>query len=205
MAEQITVPAWWHSPELDKLDRRTRKTREALYLAMTELLSVKRLQDISVTELAKRADVNRSTFYMHFEDIYAMVECMQHDFTGAVRNLLEERGKELSRGSVEPTLEALYTYFKSNREMFDLIFGQQNADSCYGDVAGIISETLVEVLPLGPKIPEQTGLYIIDFIARGSIGMARGWMERGCRESVDEMVALNAKLIDGIRTTVCSA
>ena len=200
MSDQVVVPAWWHSPELDKLDRRTRKTREALYVAMAELLSEKRLQDISVTELARRADVNRSTFYMHFQDIYSMVECMQRDFTDTVKAVLRERGEELATGSVRPTFETLYSYFRDHRKMFDLVFGAKGVDSFYGDVATVISETLLEVLPLDCSLPEQTALYIMDFVARGSIGLAKAWVERGCVEDVDAMVELNTALVDSVRT-----
>lgn len=200
MSDQVVVPAWWHSPGLDKLDRRTRKTREALYVAMAELLSEKRLQDISVTELARRADVNRSTFYMHFQDVYSMAECMQHDFTETVKAVLRERGDELATGSVEPTLRSLYSYFRDNRKMFDIVFGAKGVDSFYGDVATVISETLLDVLPFDCNLPEQTALYIMDFVARGSIGLAKGWVDRGCIEDVDAMVALNTALIDSIRT-----
>ena len=49
------------------MDRRQRKTREAIFKAFTELLSQKRFNSITVGEIIERADVGRATFYAHFE------------------------------------------------------------------------------------------------------------------------------------------
>ena len=48
------------------MDRRQRKTREAIFNAFTELLSKKNFEQITVGEIIDRADVGRATFYSHF-------------------------------------------------------------------------------------------------------------------------------------------
>ena len=49
------------------MDRRQRKTREAIFKAFTQLLSSKDFNQITVGEIIERADVGRATFYAHFE------------------------------------------------------------------------------------------------------------------------------------------
>lgn len=49
------------------MDRRRRKTREAIFAAFTELLAKKDLSRITVSEIIEKADVGRATFYAHFE------------------------------------------------------------------------------------------------------------------------------------------
>ena len=49
------------------MDRRQRKTREAIFNAFTELLSSKHYSQITVGEIIEKADVGRATFYAHFE------------------------------------------------------------------------------------------------------------------------------------------
>jgi len=49
------------------MDRRQRKTREAIFNAFTELLSAKDFSQITVGEIIERADIGRATFYSHFE------------------------------------------------------------------------------------------------------------------------------------------
>ena len=49
------------------MDRRKRKTREAIFTAFTKLLSKKDFGQITVGEIIEKADVGRATFYAHFE------------------------------------------------------------------------------------------------------------------------------------------
>lgn len=49
------------------MDRRQRKTREAIFKAFTELVSEKDFNSITVGEIIERADIGRATFYSHFE------------------------------------------------------------------------------------------------------------------------------------------
>ena len=54
--------------EHNQEDRRTRRTRQLLRDALLALLREKRYEDISVQDIIKRADVARSTFYVHYID-----------------------------------------------------------------------------------------------------------------------------------------
>ena len=53
-----------------KHNRRTQRTKRAIYTAFAGLLSEKELHKITVQELVDRADIGRATFYTHYLDIY---------------------------------------------------------------------------------------------------------------------------------------
>ena len=57
-----------------KEDRRVKKTKTQLLLGLTNLMQKKKIKDITVRELTDLVDINRGTFYLHYKDIYDMVD-----------------------------------------------------------------------------------------------------------------------------------
>lgn len=76
-------------------DPRVKRTRQLLLQSFMELLEQqKNIYSISVQDITDRATVNRATFYAHFEDKYAFLECWMR---GKFQRKLEE---ELPRSSI---------------------------------------------------------------------------------------------------------
>lgn len=58
----------------ETVDRRVRKTKKQLRECLTRLLKEKKVQDITVRELTDMADLNRGTFYLHYRDVFDLLE-----------------------------------------------------------------------------------------------------------------------------------
>jgi len=71
------------------LDPRIRRTRQMLQQALGKLLETKEFENISVQDITEAATVNRATFYDHYPDKFALLECM---VAGRFDELLAERG-----------------------------------------------------------------------------------------------------------------
>lgn len=72
------------------MDRRKRKTRQAIELALLELLGSKKIDEISISELAQAADVNRKTFYNHFSSVTEVLDNVEENFFHYIFSLLPE-------------------------------------------------------------------------------------------------------------------
>ena len=55
-------------------DKRIAKTKRSLKKALTEMLGKANFEHISITELCRRAEVSRITFYSHYSDKYALLD-----------------------------------------------------------------------------------------------------------------------------------
>ena len=60
-------------------DRRTKYTKSVIRQALFDLLKEKPLNKITVTDICKMADINRSTFYSYYEDVYALLTQIQNE------------------------------------------------------------------------------------------------------------------------------
>jgi AcrR family transcriptional regulator len=71
------------------LDPRIRRTRELLQQALANLLETKEFDKISVHDITDAATLNRATFYAHYPDKFALLECM---VAARFQALLDARG-----------------------------------------------------------------------------------------------------------------
>ena len=67
-----------------KLDRRQRKTRQAIYRAFEDLMAEMHYSAVTVVQIIERADIGRSTFYAHFETKEDLLDDMCSDMFGHV-------------------------------------------------------------------------------------------------------------------------
>ena len=71
------------------LDPRIRRTRELLQHSLARLLETKEFEKISVHDITDAATLNRATFYAHYPDKFALLECM---VAARFQALLDARG-----------------------------------------------------------------------------------------------------------------
>jgi AcrR family transcriptional regulator len=81
-----------YSPATTKVDPRVKRTRKLLQQAFQELMTERGFQDISVQDITDRAEINRATFYAHFEDKYDLLRASVSDaLEQQLRGVLPER------------------------------------------------------------------------------------------------------------------
>jgi AcrR family transcriptional regulator len=74
---------------LEATDPRVRRTRQLLQQALADLLHLREFDKLSVQEITDAAGLNRATFYAHYPDKFALLECM---VASRFHALLDRRG-----------------------------------------------------------------------------------------------------------------
>lgn len=168
-----------------KIDRRIRKTKKALVQALTTLMSEKKINSITVKEITDLADVNRSTFYLYYKDVFDMVEKIETemfiDFSEAFHKFSES-------STTYDTLLSFFTYLfefvQSNAEMCKILLGPD------GDY--VFMEKLKEAIrqyqpPIANTSSKEMSHYLMPFIISGCIGVIQQWLNDDMNVSPKDM------------------
>jgi AcrR family transcriptional regulator len=129
-------------------DRRVARTHRALHEALLSLVKERGWDDVTVQDVCERADVGRSTFYLHFAD---KEELLVSGF-GGLRKELRERAAA-SGGPMGFTL-ALLEHTTQYESVWRVLVGTRTAQVVQREfmnvVIDLIDEDLARELPAGP-------------------------------------------------------
>ena len=112
-------------------NRSTRRTRSAIREALAEMLAVKPLGKITVQELIDRANICRTTFYAHYEDIYDLLSEVENDILSEIREGLEGLDQAPIRVEEQyPAIEAVVAVYARHEKLIRLLNGP-NGDPAF--------------------------------------------------------------------------
>ncbi|MDR9853674.1 TetR/AcrR family transcriptional regulator [Paenibacillus sp. VCA1] len=164
------------------IDPRVTRTRRLLMDALTELIVEEGVDAITIRDIVRKAEVNRSTFYLHFRDKQDILDQMQDDILN-----------ELAQTLKFPTYyeEALHDYKSSKKPiqshvtMFEHI---QKHASFYRTMLteGEFRERMTQVIRT-EALQYKHNFWDAAFASHGVVGIILYWLENGMKESILEM------------------
>lgn len=176
-----------------KLDRRIRRTKKTLLEALTELMSKKKINSITVKELTDLADVNRSTFYLYYKDIFDMVEKIE---TELINNFSEAYDKFSRQATSYDDLLSFFVYLfgfvQSNAEMFKIFLNDGGDYSFIEKLKGVIEQCKI---PMDDTSSEIEIHYYMPFIISGCIGAIHQWLDDDMKIPPKDMAAIIVKML----------
>lgn len=109
------------------MDRRQKKTRDAIFKAFGRLLESKKYEHITVQEIIDEADIGRSTFYAHFETKDMLLKEMCRDIFD---HIFEDKICEYSAGKddLETKLAHILWHLQNNNCNICGLLSSQSGD-----------------------------------------------------------------------------
>ena len=160
-----------------KTDRRTIKTRKAIFKALAELLCDKELRNITIQELSEKADIHRVTIYKHFLDIYDIYDRLENE-------ILSELGLLITEYGAKTTFEVYavaFQYIKENPIYFKMIFSPHCSSELYWKVQKMV-EGLNRFLwseSFDVDMNDSRVDCAIRYHSNGVLSIVGGWVQSG--------------------------
>lgn len=183
------------------LDRRVRKTRRQLKECLTRLLKEKKIQDITVRELAEMADINRGTFYLHYKDVFDLMDQIKNELIEEVESVLTHHPVPELVARPSLALSELFPLVQENAEIVSILIGENGDLNFVNRLKRIVSDKCLKGwLDLKCSSDPDTLAAFSAFIVSGCVGTVQYWIESGMKESTEQMAILTEDFIlKGIR------
>lgn len=177
------------------LDRRQIKTKKAIYAAFFELLKEKDMSKITITELARKADIDRKTFYLHFNSVSDIYNELGSKMVSVLKEAISGFGE---RGMAESSYELFMTVNEILNEKLELLREIMNSNDFTSFVFNVKDELCNEII----KMYELQNLgdaekfkFKAEFIASGTVSMYLRWFKGESMLSMDELALLAGSMI----------
>lgn len=182
--------------EEKSVDRRVRRTREQLRRALATLMREKELKDITVRELTELADVNRSTFYSHYQDVFDMARQVEQELFEQLDGVLSAYTPDQLRQDLSPVLLDVFTFVRDNSELCLVLMGQSSETDFFRRLTYLIHEKCLQEWQGIYPLKEREDLhYYLEFVVSGIVGMILSWGRAGCDRPPEAMAALAERII----------
>ena len=182
----------------EKNDLRVRNTKKRLRQTYAQLMSEKPLQNITVAELCKRAEINRSTFYAHYTDIYDLQQKLELEIYSEFQEALSDIDitKNFTTEGVPIFMITIFSFLKRNADMCAVFLGPHSDRKFVMNLLDIAKETtIIQYGQIYKKASVPQLEMYFTFMASGCIGLLEYWIRSGLKEPAEEMARITNLMI----------
>lgn len=162
--------------EKKNVDRRVRKTKRAIRIALARLMTEKEITDITIKDIVTVADINRKTFYNYYSGVYQVVEEIEQtvlgDFYAAFENL------PYDKISANPSLmfERINGVVLNDPELYYCLLMIDEKVNLISKIASILIRSAKQELRRYLDLDDDQIELILNFTFSGTIKVYQNWV-----------------------------
>lgn len=160
-------------------DRRITKTKTAIRNALLKLLGDKDIAQVKVTELADLANINRKTFYMHYQKVDDILCEIEDDFVTRLKGAIDESVQENDRQRIHRIFEALNRIIEGDFEFYRNLIRLDASSSLINGIKDTLKQLMLSFAAKRPKIPEDIASASTEYVISGILSMYVDWLYSG--------------------------
>ena len=191
---------------MNKSESKYYNTALLMNQALIELLNKKDFEYITIKEICKKAGVNRSTFYLHYETINdLLVECIENinkkfvtyfdketkEIVAQIKNCPKEELIFITPEYLTPYLK----FIKDNKIIHQVAVNKSNIMKSFENFNSL-NKYIFNPIFKRFGIDDKTGNYMINYYLNGVTAIINEWIKNGCKDDISYIEKI---IIDCVR------
>jgi AcrR family transcriptional regulator len=186
--------------KMKKNDSKYFYTAQLMNQALLLLLEKKDIDFITVTEIANKAGVNRSTFYLHYDNIYELleetIENLNKQFVSSfnIQDAHKINSKKDAFLITDTLLISYLNFVKTNKRVLRLIHSKPElfkSNNAYKKMYDTIFYPAISFF----LSDQEERIYNLEFFTGGISSIINKWLELDCLTDIDYLVEIIKKCI----------
>jgi AcrR family transcriptional regulator len=176
--------------------------------ALSELIEQKGYDNIAITDITTKADINRGTFYLHYVDKYDLLEKIENEVIQELKDSID-RTNNIDVVSIDfvnniysvdepmPFMIRVFEYIKENSAFMKAILGPKGDPKFSAKIKELIETSLFEdkLIKTFKKenmlVPQE---YFISYVLSAHLGVIQQWLQSGMEKSPEDMALILSKM-----------
>ena len=167
-----------------KNNSRYKMSSEKIETAFLSLLLNKNYEDISISDICKKACINRSTFYSHYDDINDLIIKIESTFASSMASIFNFGLRQNHEAFIE-----MFTFVEKNKYFYKAFLNIPYTTLAEKNTKQSIMFTLKDYA----KDNDISLFYRASFFGAGIKEICKLWLERDCKETPQQMAELLLK------------
>ena len=166
---------------------RYKMSSEKIETAFLTLILNNKYEDITISQVCKEANINRSTFYCHYDDINDLIIKIEGKFAKGMATIFDYGARQTHEAFIE-----MFTFIKENQYFYKAFLNIPYITLAESNTKTNILSNVKEN-KASPTSNEIELFYRASFFGAGIKEICRIWLERDCKETPTEMAQLLIK------------
>lgn len=180
----------------EKTDQRVRYTKMVIKNSLLELMKEHPVSKVTVTDICKKANINRNTFYTHYANQFELLSKIEDELYEEIRQVV---GRTLNLETSGKLSYEICKYIKANSNICEVLFSENGDKELLERILYISHDASIEKWKKEVKHIDQK---LFDkwytFTSYGSIAIIEKWVNSGMKESPSKIAAFIDKASEAI-------
>lgn len=184
-------------------DSRVKRTKKLIRKGLAELSQSKSITKITVKELTDLIEINRGTFYLHYKDIYELVESIEQElYAEFEKNIVRIDAKTVLQNPIE-ILEDFCRFVHDNAEEFAMLSGVHGDAEFVHKIGTLLNDKVCSLFfEIYPQMDIDRYNMAYEYGKFGALGLLNCWLTQNphwtARQVAEMWITLLGKGLSGI-------
>ncbi len=168
-------------------DRRVIRTKKAIKSAFARLLTEKDINDITISDIAAVADINRKTFYNYYSGVHEVIDEIENDIISHVDEALTDIDFKSSLESPYRIFEKLTAVINTDMDFFGYLLSMNSNVSLSSKIVELLTMKVRALLKQSIEIEDDRLDLMLVFMISGMVAVYKQWFNSDRSEPVEEL------------------